>query len=85
MSSLYAHFIPSVAQNIGSYFSGIPARSARTWVIVSQNSSSTYSLDRPTTSSFGTPATSRRTTLGSGGVSPVHHYSRIAKEATRRD
>ena len=52
--------------NSGSYFLGTPARSARTWVTASQNSSSTFSLDRPTTSTLGTPASSRRTTLSSG-------------------
>ena len=86
MSSLYAHFIPSVAQKYWKLFLGNP-RQVGPYLgdRVPRNSSSTYSLDRPTTSTFGTPATSRRTTLGSGGVSPVHHYSRIAKEATRRD
>ena len=51
----------------GSYFLGTPARSALIWVTVSQKISSTLSLDRPTTSTRGTPATSRRTTLASGG------------------
>ena len=44
MSSRHARFVPSVAQNSGSYFLGTPARSARTWVIVSQKISSTFSL-----------------------------------------
>ena len=60
-------------KRVENYFRGTPARSALTWVIVSQNSSSTFSLDRPTTSTFGTPASSRRTTLASGSESPVHH------------
>jgi hypothetical protein len=51
-------------------------------VITSQNSSSTFSFDRPTTSTFGTPATFRCITLGSGSASPVHHSWRMAKEAT---
>ena len=37
MSSRHARFVPSVAENSGSYFLWTPARSARTWVIVSQN------------------------------------------------
>ena len=57
----------------GNYFRGTPARSALTWVIVSQNSSSTFSRDKPTTSTLGTPASSRRTSLASGRASPVHH------------
>ena len=85
MSSRYAHFFPSAARNSGSYFLGTPARSARTWVTVSQKISSTFSLDRPTTSIFGTPASSRRTTVASGSASPVHHSWRMAKEATGRD
>ena len=36
-----------------SYFLGTPARSARTWVTVSQKVSSTFSLDRRTTSTLG--------------------------------
>ena len=63
----------------------MPARSALTWVITSQNSSSTFSFDRPTTSIFGTPATFRCITLGSGSASPVHHSWRMAKEATGGD
>ena len=47
MSSRYARFVPSVAQNSGSYFLGTPASSALTWVTVSQKISSTFSLDRP--------------------------------------
>jgi hypothetical protein len=37
----------------GIYFLGTPANSALTCVMVSQNSSSTFSLDRPTTSILG--------------------------------
>ncbi len=66
MSSHYAYFVPSAARNSGSYFLGTPARSARTWVTASQKVSSTLSLDRPTTSTFGTLASSRRPTLASG-------------------
>ena len=47
MSSRHAHFLPSDARKSGNYFRGTPARSALTWVIVSQNSSSTFSFDRP--------------------------------------
>jgi hypothetical protein len=60
-----------------------PARSARAWVTASQNISSTFSFDRPTTSIFGTPASSRRTTLASGSASPVHHSWRMAKSSNR--
>ena len=45
-----------------TFFLWIPARSALTWVMVSQNSSSTFSLDRPATSTLGVPS-SRRTTV----------------------
>ena len=83
MSSRHAHLFPSSARNHGNYFRGTPARSARTWVIVSQNSSSTLSLDSPTTSTLGTPANSRRTTLASGRASPVHHSWRMAKSSNR--
>ena len=47
MSSRHAHFFPSAARNSGSHFLGTPARSALTWVTVSQNSSSTFSFDTP--------------------------------------
>jgi hypothetical protein len=40
--------------------------SALIWVTASQKIASTFSLNRPTTSTFGTPASSRRTTLASG-------------------
>ena len=63
--------------------SGLPASSALTWVTVSQKISSTFSFDRPTTSIFGTPASSRRTTLASGSASPVHHSWRMAKSSNR--
>ena len=53
---LLCPFLSICCMESGIYFLGTPARSARTWVMVSQNSSSTFSLDRPTTSTFGTPA-----------------------------
>ena len=68
MSSCYADFFPSNARSSGSYFLGTPARSALTSVMVSQTSSSTFSLDSPTTSTLGTPVSSRRTTLASGSA-----------------
>ena len=40
-------------------------------MIVSQDSSSTFCLDRASTSTLGTPASSRRTTVASGSASPV--------------
>ena len=83
MSSRHARFFPPSAQSSGSYFLGTPARSALTWVTVSQKSSSTFSLDSPTTSILGTPASSRRTTLASGSASPVHHSWRMAKSSNR--
>ena len=67
----------------GSYFLGTPANSALAWVTASQKISSTFSLDRPTTSIFGAPASSRRTTLASGSASPVHHSWRMAKSSNR--
>ena len=78
--------VPSAARNSGSLFprdSGQvgPGLGDR----VPEDLSSTFSLDRPTTSTFATPASSRRTTLASGSASPVHHSWRMAKEATRRD
>ena len=39
--------------------------------MVSQKIFSTFSFDRPTTSIFGTPANSRRTTVASGSASPA--------------
>ena len=83
MSSNYARCFPSTGRNGGSYFLGTPARSALTWLMVSQNSSSTFSFDRPTTSTFGTPASSRRTTVASGSASPVHYSWRMAKSSNR--
>ena len=59
MSSYYAHFLPSNARSGGSHFLG-------TW---NPTSCSTFSLDSPTTSTLGTPASSRRTTLASGSAS----------------
>ena len=38
-----------------NYFLGTPANSALAWVTASQKISSTFSLDRPTTSTFATP------------------------------
>ena len=46
--------------------SGLPARSARAWVTASQKISSTFSLDRPTTSTFATPASFPAHHLGLG-------------------
>ncbi len=68
MSSCHGRLFPFAERTNGIYFLGTPARSARTWVIVSQKISSTFSFDKPTTSTFATPATSRRTTLGSGSL-----------------
>src|SRR5258705_5166642 len=59
-SNRHAHFVPSNTRNGGDYFLGTPARSARAWVTASQKISSTFSLDRPTTSILGTPVISRR-------------------------
>src|SRR6476619_3525502 len=83
MSSRHNQFFPSSARRGRNHFRGTPARSALTWVIVSQKSSSTFSLDRPTTSTLGRPANSRRTTLASGSASPVHHSWRMAKSSNR--
>ena len=63
MSSRHAQFFPSSAGRGRNHFRGTPARSALTWVIASQNSC-TLSFERPATSTLGTPASSRRTTLG---------------------
>src|SRR6185312_3723450 len=76
-------FLSIRRRDSGSYFLGTPARSARTWVTASQKISSTFSLDRPTTSTFGTPVSSRRTTVASGSASPVHHSWRMAKSSNR--
>src|SRR6516164_1920592 len=83
MSSHHAHFFLLVTYESGNYFLGTPARSALTWVIVSQNSSSTFSRDRPTTSTRGVPVNSRRTTFASGSPSPVHHSWRMSKSSKR--
>src|SRR6516225_6312358 len=83
MSNYHAHLFLLVTQMGGNYFRGTPARSALTWVIVSQNSSSTLSFDRPATSTLGIPASSRRTTFASGRASPVHHSWRISKSSKR--
>jgi hypothetical protein len=68
---------------IGSSFSGIPARSGRTWVIVSEIGPATFYSDRPTTSIFGSSATSRRTIWGSGSTSPGPPLLACAMEAIR--
>ena len=47
MSNHHAQVFLSVTQLSGNYFRGTPARSALTWVIVSQNSSSTFSRTAP--------------------------------------
>ena len=61
----------------------MPASCSLIRVIASQNISSTLSLDEPITSTRGTPASSRRTTLASGSSSPVHHSWRMAKSSNR--
>ena len=55
--------------NSGYYFLETPARSILSWAIVAQNISSIPSMDRPTTSTLGTPS-SRRTTVASGNARP---------------
>ena len=61
----------------GSNVLGMPARSALTWVITSHNSSSTFSFDTPTTSTLGTPASSRR---GGGGQTGAGRSGRQLEE-----
>jgi hypothetical protein len=86
MSSRHVHFLLFGAPRSGNYFRGTPARSGLTWVIVSQNSSSTFSFDSPTTSTFGTPASTRRTLREPVGLVAVEvdPFDAVAVTAARR-
>src|SRR6185369_12127534 len=75
MSSQYAPFVPSATRKSGTYFFATTARSALTWVIVSQNSSSTFpSTGRPPRS--WAPGQLPAHHLGLGQGVPVHHSRR---------
>ena len=85
MSSRHAHLFPSAAQNSGRLFPRDPGQVGPDLGDRVPEQFLHLLLGSPTTSIFGTPASSRRTTLASGSASPVHHSWRMAKEATGRD
>src|SRR6478752_10711989 len=67
MSSYHAYFSPYGARKNGNQFRDNPARSALTWSIVSENISSTFSRDRPATSTPGYSGPVRRALPWSSG------------------
>jgi hypothetical protein len=83
MSSRYTRFFPSTALGSGSYFLGAPARSALTWVIVSQNSFSTFSSTGRPPPPSARPRFRGAPPLASGRASPVHHSWRLSKSSKR--